>query len=521
MKKILLIALTLFSASAINAQTLLARYPMDSNANDVSGNGNNGTINGSVTPVADRFGTPGSALQFSGGNISTSFYGVGGNGNRTIVFWCKIDPGSNGGVPFSYGGGPTGGDFANNFIPGSGWYFDASNTAGTFACRVNDGAWHQYMVTFDNSIALNTTGLRFYRDGTELNNLVGPYNWGGEFLSTWSNTPLGMGSGNIAMDEFKMYSGAFTRTQVDSIYKAEATYNSCLVGKYDFNNNGFDYSPSRTNASSVLASQDYDRAGNYGAAYAFSGAPGTTAGPCSTVQIPDSLLPMGSTPRTVMAWMKTSDAINDQVVIDYGTLGSGNRCALMVSSGIALMRIDGVDMPVGNVADGLWHHVAFSCNGSTGNIFIDGVGINSGPFAFNTLSSLYMNVGATTPNGSSQTECFNGNIDDIRIFNCSLTGTQIDSIYDHEKVCNLSVTATMNQNITCAGGSDGSATATVVSGGVAPYLYSWAPGSQTAQTPTDLTVGAHTVTVTDNVGCVATATVNITEPAPVTPFISS
>ena len=45
---------------------LIAYYPFNGNANDASGNGNNGTIYGGVTLVADRFGRPNSAYLFNG-----------------------------------------------------------------------------------------------------------------------------------------------------------------------------------------------------------------------------------------------------------------------------------------------------------------------------------------------------------------------------------------------------------------------------------------------------------------------
>lgn len=43
----------------------VASYPLDADATDISGNGNDGTVLGAV-PTADRFGTPGSAYAFDG-----------------------------------------------------------------------------------------------------------------------------------------------------------------------------------------------------------------------------------------------------------------------------------------------------------------------------------------------------------------------------------------------------------------------------------------------------------------------
>ncbi|MHC4166343.1 MAG: LamG domain-containing protein, partial [Planctomycetota bacterium] len=64
----------LLPQSAIRAdltEGLVGYWPLDGNGDDASGNGNHGTVTGNVTPTADRFGTPDSAMSFPG---STSAY---------------------------------------------------------------------------------------------------------------------------------------------------------------------------------------------------------------------------------------------------------------------------------------------------------------------------------------------------------------------------------------------------------------------------------------------------------------
>jgi hypothetical protein len=65
-------------------------------------------------------------------------------------------------------------------------------------------------------------------------------------------------------------------------------------------------------------------------------------------------------------------------------------------------------------------------------------------------------------------------------------------------------------NVTCNGATDGTATATV-SGGTAPYAYSWNNGKTTAAV-TGLASGTYTLTVTDANSCIKTATVTINQP---------
>ncbi|WP_254050291.1 MBG domain-containing protein [Myroides sp. N17-2] len=70
-------------------------------------------------------------------------------------------------------------------------------------------------------------------------------------------------------------------------------------------------------------------------------------------------------------------------------------------------------------------------------------------------------------------------------------------------------------NVSCNGGSNGSATV-IASGGTNGYKYSWAPSGGTAATATGLIAGNYTVTVTDANGCTTTESVTITQPTALT-----
>jgi uncharacterized repeat protein (TIGR03803 family) len=70
---------------------------------------------------------------------------------------------------------------------------------------------------------------------------------------------------------------------------------------------------------------------------------------------------------------------------------------------------------------------------------------------------------------------------------------------------------TTDTNISCNGSNDGHATV-YITGGLSPFTYSWTGGS-TLDKATGLSVGTYTVTVTDNNGMAATASVSISQPA--------
>lgn len=74
-------------------------------------------------------------------------------------------------------------------------------------------------------------------------------------------------------------------------------------------------------------------------------------------------------------------------------------------------------------------------------------------------------------------------------------------------------------NVSCTGGSDG--TAIVTPTGVAPFTYVWSNGGSTDSTITGLGGGTYTVTVTDATGCPGTTSVTISQPPPIDLTMSS
>jgi hypothetical protein len=75
------------------------------------------------------------------------------------------------------------------------------------------------------------------------------------------------------------------------------------------------------------------------------------------------------------------------------------------------------------------------------------------------------------------------------------------------------LTTTVNQtNVSCNGGSTGTATVTAA-GGTLPYNYLWS-NTQTTSAVTSLAVGSFTCTITDASSCTSTQVVNITQPLP-------
>jgi hypothetical protein len=77
----------------------------------------------------------------------------------------------------------------------------------------------------------------------------------------------------------------------------------------------------------------------------------------------------------------------------------------------------------------------------------------------------------------------------------------------------LGITMSSHTEVLCYGGTTGTATANIATGGTSPYTYAWSPSGGTSHIASSLRMGTYTVTATDAHSCVATTTVTITQPA--------
>ena len=158
------------------------------------------------------------------------------------------------------------------------------------------------------------------------------------------------------------------------------------------------------------------------------------------------------------------------------------------------------DGTVGNlILSGIVTHV--TCNG--GNDGAIDLTINGGT---NPYSIMWSNASATIDQNNLSAGIYTVTVTDFnsQIATASFTVTEPSAMVITETYTNLS----------CNGGNDGTATATVT-GGTAPYAYVWSNG-QTGNTATGLMSGVCYVTVTDANGCTEDASIYINEPSAIT-----
>jgi large repetitive protein len=79
----------------------------------------------------------------------------------------------------------------------------------------------------------------------------------------------------------------------------------------------------------------------------------------------------------------------------------------------------------------------------------------------------------------------------------------------------ITVTPVVTANVTCNGNSTGSASVSAI-GGTGTYTYLWSPGGGTNTSESGLSAGTYSIQATDGNGCTGSATIAITQPAPLT-----
>ncbi|MBS1637550.1 MAG: PKD domain-containing protein, partial [Bacteroidetes bacterium] len=149
----------------------------------------------------------------------------------------------------------------------------------------------------------------------------------------------------------------------------------------------------------------------------------------------------------------------------------------------------------------LQSQVNVSCNGgNNGSAVVSGIG--------GTPNYTY----SWSPGGSSSSVLSN-----------AVAGTYTVTLTD-SRSCQAQTTVSITQPlplsvsmsgtaVACSGGSSGSAQS-IVSGGTAPYSYSWLNNGQTGSSVNGISAGIYTVQVTDSKLCTANGTISISQPSP-------
>ncbi len=223
--------------SYVPTDSLKGWWGFNSNANDQSGKGNNGTVNG-ATLTTDRFGNANSSYNFNGNqqNIVLNNLTSALTKGITISYWIKIP--NNGGGTAIVQCNPTPPNYSptfqithsntlqHNLISNS-----CSNTSGLWDTTNNiSGFWHHIIVSVDN---LNFTN-KLYIDGlltkstqsfnfTNCSNSNSTLRIGGQWLNADAQWFIGQ------IDDIGIWNRALTQTEISNLYNANLCYQTITV----------------------------------------------------------------------------------------------------------------------------------------------------------------------------------------------------------------------------------------------------------------------------------------------------
>ncbi len=258
MKKItkqLIVQLVLFTSFAVQAQIptngLIAYYPFSGNANDVSGNGHNGTVIG-ATLAPDRFGNANSAYFFDGNgdtiilnlyqqniteySISAWFQSDSGGaivtGERDNVSFTGTrcltldlnNPG--GGVNFGKltyradGPSTSVGQWSDSTYNNNNWH----HVVGTFLSTPGQITPSQFLIYVDGHLASSTPSATAYPDtaNSPINNYLKPILIGAHYA--WNPSVF-----HGILDDIRIYDRALDSIEVSILYNENLCYQTITV----------------------------------------------------------------------------------------------------------------------------------------------------------------------------------------------------------------------------------------------------------------------------------------------------
>jgi hypothetical protein len=213
---------------------LVCYLPFSGNANDASGNGNNGNVI-NATLTSDRFGISASAYKFNGVQSASGSQVVVANqllnlgqSAYTIQFWFSPDNNSQASCMLATYNSNTGlgVDYTPSTAPSKPVQFLAGNGVGTWnisglglSSAYQIGSWHLFTVTKTNTLYTVYMDGKFAAAAT--NSAALTYNWSdglrlGAYLSNGSQDFAGN------LDELRVYSRALTSGEVAAIYAYES-----------------------------------------------------------------------------------------------------------------------------------------------------------------------------------------------------------------------------------------------------------------------------------------------------------
>lgn len=224
----------------------------------------------------------------------------------------------------------------------------------------------------------------------------------------------------------------FTFSLLLSVFISSAQITNGLIANYNFNacNATDGVTPQLNGIDTTNVQHSADRFGNPGASFLFNG----TSSYIKCGHAPKLLV---STGLTISAWIKLGN-INGQkaIVSKWNSAQSNDQFLLMVNGNKTFFAVanpsasaNGFSGTKNLVANTWYHIVATWDNTGSHQTYVDGVldinTINATFASINTTASTPLTIGSESGTG----RFFEGNIDDVQIFNRKLNTTEINTLF--------------------------------------------------------------------------------------------
>ncbi|MFN5093172.1 MAG: LamG domain-containing protein, partial [Bacteroidota bacterium] len=347
-------------SAQIPSDGLVGYWPFTGNANDASGNGNNGIIYASLT--TDRFGNPNSAYNFNQGSkievpMTQQLFELP---VRSFSCWFRLSANQTGGRIYetTFQNGGIGFYAGSIFDTWYGYSQHCCNIVGLSGGPI--GLWHHLVVNSND----NTGFTQVYLDGVQISTSNGYPAGNGCFSNTvwqWQGAFMRFGQGASGeayfgdIDDISIYNRVLTPAEISQLYtdqtslvevpcvpflgedqtvcagtsvtlsaSSASTGVTCptlpsnlqtgLVGYWPFCGNANDESGNGNNGTVNGATLTTDRFGNANSAYVFDNSSNTQDITLSTVPI------IGGQNWSISFYFKTSSSLRQGLI----TLGNGS-----------------------------------------------------------------------------------------------------------------------------------------------------------------------------------------------------
>ncbi|MFN5317593.1 MAG: LamG-like jellyroll fold domain-containing protein [Bacteroidia bacterium] len=447
-------ALSLCLCAASTAQTLpsylptdglVGWWPFNGNANDESGNGNDGNPYGGVSITTDRFGNNNAAYNFDG---LDDYIEIQSNTalnlpeSYTINVWANAqeflgqftDEPS---IVSKFGGWGSGGYaiFMGEDVGAINYCYQQGGNNRMRITNYSADTWYNITAVYDN---LKT---RLYIDGIFVDSLDNS----GSIEP--NDIPLCIGKegqihSNISyfkgmIDDIAIYNRALTPEEITALYTGQpvnppttcnplpSNLQNGLVGYWPFCGNANDESGNGNNGTVNGATLTEDRFGNANAAYSFDG-----NGNYVSIADNNDLL-LENTDFSISAWILPLSASNGHIF--YKGFSSGNSSKYIFamynqSLGFHINPPSNIWIVSDSIPLGIWQLATTTKQGNLISFFRNGefYGQQTLNYPIPNTSGVEARIGGAEPNGGGG---WNGQLDDIGIWNRALSPEEVQQLY--------------------------------------------------------------------------------------------